>query len=365
MIELKTVRNVIQRGIDEGLHPGAQVYASLRGEVVADMAVGEAAPGVAMTPGTLMLWMSSCKPVTAVAVAQQWELGRLDLEAPVAAYLPDFAQGGKAGITIRHLLTHTGGFRPTRFAYPRDDWDTIIATICATPIEPDWTPGEKAGYHVHTAWFILAELVQQASGERLPEYLRRHVFEPIGMNDSWIGMPPRKYHDYGGRISVMMNTAKQPATPLGWHDQAWVTHCRPSGNGYGPARELGRFYETLLAGGGPILQSQTVETFTARHREGMFDLTFQHVIDWGLGFLLGSPPVADHGGPHPYGYGAHASDGTFGHSGSQSSAAFADPAHGLAAAVIFNGSPGEPRHQKRIHAVLTALYEDLGLARGV
>src|SRR5690606_10988321 len=98
MAELSTVRELIQRDIDDGLHPGAQVHVSRGGEVVADFAVGEARPepeSVPMTTDSLTLWRSACKPITAVAVAQQWERSRLDLDEPVATYLPAFAQGGK------------------------------------------------------------------------------------------------------------------------------------------------------------------------------------------------------------------------------------------------------------------------------
>jgi CubicO group peptidase (beta-lactamase class C family) len=356
---------LIREGIERGLHPGAQVYASLEGEPVLDATFGEARPGVPMTTDTLTLWMSACKPITAIAIAQQWECGRLDLDAPVAAYLPEFAQNGKERVTIRHVLTHTGGFPATPFVYPADPWDVIIEKLCAMPLAAGWTPGDKAGYHVHSGWFVLGELVQRAVKEPLPQYLRRHIFEPLGMRDSWIGMPTERFHAYGDRLSVMMNTASSPPQPLGWHGERWVTASRPSGNGYGPARELARFYEAMLDGGASpdgvrILEPETVELFTARHREGMFDRGFNHVMDWGLGFIL---DAKRHGFTHmPYGYGAHASDETFGHSGYQSSTAFADPAHSLAIALVFNGCPGEVAHQQRAHAVLTSLYEDLGLA---
>lgn len=66
---------------------------------------------------------------------------------------------------------------------------------------------------------------------------------------------------------------------------------------------------------------------------------------------------------NPYGYGKHASEETFGHGGMQSSGGFADPRHGLCGAIIFNGLPGEPKHQRRIDGAMTALYEDLGLGR--
>jgi CubicO group peptidase (beta-lactamase class C family) len=65
----------------------------------------------------------------------------------------------------------------------------------------------------------------------------------------------------------------------------------------------------------------------------------------------------------PYGYGPYASDSTFGHSGSRSSVAFADPEIRLAVAAVMNGMPGEGRHQRRVRQVCAAVYEDLGLPR--
>ncbi len=90
----------------------------------------------------------------------------------------------------------------------------------------------------------------------------------------------------------------------------------------------------------------------------MYDHTFKHNMDWGLGFILNSPtPDPD----LPYGFGPHASPRTFGHGGAQSSAGFADPEHHLVVAYVFNGMPGEVKHQQRLQALNTAIYEDLEL----
>jgi CubicO group peptidase (beta-lactamase class C family) len=109
-----------------------------------------------------------------------------------------------------------------------------------------------------------------------------------------------------------------------------------------------------------VLNQASVEEMISPQRTGMFDETFQHVIDWGLGLILDSKQYDDE--PVPYGYGPYSSSRTFGHGGSQSSVGFADPESELVAAVVFNGMPGEARHQARIRSVLTALYEDLRLA---
>jgi CubicO group peptidase (beta-lactamase class C family) len=93
---------------------------------------------------------------------------------------------------------------------------------------------------------------------------------------------------------------------------------------------------------------------------GMFDETFKHTMDWCLGLV---PNNAYHGRDTVrYGYGPHAGWRTVGHGGHQSSVAFADLGERLAAAVIFNGTPGEVAHDRRVRGVLAAVYEDLGLA---
>jgi CubicO group peptidase (beta-lactamase class C family) len=163
------------------------------------------------------------------------------------------------------------------------------------------------------------------------------------------------------------NTEAAGQPPHGWDTEERCVHCHPGGNGYGPMRELGRFYEMLLSRGavpGPgsrrILTPQSVEALTARHRVGMLDHTFRHVLDWGLGVIVNS---AQHGAETvPYGYGHHASPRTFGHSGYRSSTGFADPERGLAVALAFNGTPANDLHEQRIRAVLDAVYLDLGLA---
>ena len=330
-----------------------------------DAAVGEARPAVAMTPDTLMLWMSATKPITAVCVAQLWQRGLLQLDDPVAKHIPAFAAHGKDRITLRHLLTHTAGIRGAAGNWSREPWETIIAKICDAKIEPGWIPGQKAGYHLASTWFLLGELVRVLDGRALPQYVREELFLPLGMHDSWIGIPPKDYAAYGDRMGVLQDTAPAgPARrPNSFDNAETAATCRPGGNGRGPIRELGRFYEMLLAHGTldgvTILSPQTVEAITARQRVGMFDHTFKHIIDWGLGIIVNSNQYGVD--TVPYGFGPYASWRTFGHSGFQSSVAFADPTNRLAVAIVFNGTPGDTAHDQRVRTVLATLYEELDL----
>jgi len=345
---------VIKQGIRVGLHTGAQLYLSVDGKVLADVGLGEARPGTPMQPDTIMLWLSATKPITAVVVAQLCERGKLALDDPVARFIPEFGNGGKERITIRHLLTHTGGFRAADKLPAELGWSEALQGICETPGEPGWVPGEKAGYHVSSSWLLLAEVVRRLTGSPYYREVREKVFQPLGMNDSWIGMPPESYRRYAARIGLMHNSEGGQPVPLPfWNTEQGCALCRPASNGRGPIRELGRFYEALLSNRKTLLSCAT------RQRVGMFDHTLQHRVDWGLGFIINS----NHYGREtvPYGYGRHCSKETFGHSGSQSSCAFADPAHGLVVAWVFNGMPGERSHQCRARELNTMIYEDLEL----
>jgi CubicO group peptidase (beta-lactamase class C family) len=315
-----------------------------------------------MTPDTITLWLSAGKPLTAVAIAQLWERGLLDLDDPVAKFIPDFATNGKWGITVRHLLTHTAPLRLADTGWPEATWEQMIQRIDVTRPEPRWINGRTAGYSAHITWYILGEIVQRLGGQELGEYLRHRVFLPCAMENTFLSMDADQQAANADRMSVMQVTAS--GTP---HAYTTETPCalavpRPSGSMRGPARELGRFYETMLRRGRGILSPQAVEAMTSRHRVNTLDKTFGAVIDWGLGFMINS---SIYGKPDtPYQFGPHASPRTFGHSGNQSSAAFADPENGLVAVVIFNGMAGEAPHQARMRAVLTAIYEDLDLASG-
>ncbi len=361
-----TVRalELLREGVERRLHLGGQLAVSLGGRRLVDEAFGEARPGEPMRRDHLLAWLSATKPLTAVAVAQLWERERLDIDDPVVRHLPEFAVHGKERITIRHLLTHTAGLRMLDVGWPAKSWPEIVAAICAAKPEPRWPPGGKAGYHLASTWFLLAEIVRRLDGRPIERYLRDELCSPLGMADSWIGMPAERFAAYGERVAPAWNTEREPPVAHPWDQERHVVNPSPAAGGRGPIAELLAFYEMLLGRGRRqgrrFLGPATVDALVAHQRVGMVDHTFRCRLDWGFGFVLDSRHYGD---PRvPYGYGQHASPRTFGHSGSRSTVAFADPERGLAVTLAVNGTPGEEAHQARFDAVLTALYEDLGLA---
>jgi CubicO group peptidase (beta-lactamase class C family) len=348
------VIEVLEEGIADGTHIGAQVYVSRHGEVLVDEAVGNARAGVAMTTATLMNWFSMTKAITAIAVAQQWEARRVDLDVAAAHYIPEFGAHGKDRITLRHLLTHTAGIPNADGMLQGQPWreshaDGLARIYAASPGYP---PGTRAGYHAAAGMTVLGEVVARVSGMPYEQYVRQRIFEPVGATDCWVGMPEASYEEYGDRIGFMHNTAGDRPEPVPRINSARSAATpMPGAGGRGPMNELGRVYEALARGGGSLLAPATVAAMASRHRTEMLDETFGIVVDWGLGFAIDTSAM-----------GRHCSRRTFGHGGHLSSVAFCDPQYGIVAAVVCNGMPERDRHYQRLDDVSSAIYVDLGLA---
>lgn len=381
------LKAAIEDGMSIGLHIGAVVHVRRHGSVIADFAVGyaELSPQPApLRTDQKLLWLSAGKPVTAIALGLLHDQHELRWHDRVTRFVPEFGQNGKQDITLHHLLTHTAALKSPLLDWPRMTREDVIAQICAAPMLDGRVPGERAGYDPQCNWYILSEIIERITDTPHQDFARKEILDPIGCTEASIGMEPDRWtelrergdiavlHDTvnsaRGRVNVLESDAEQTDLPGPWagDDARRASAFNPSGGVMGRAADLSKLYSFLLSegctdSGQTLLRPETVATMTSRQREGMNDKTFGGlVIDWGYGFLINS---YKYGAPGlPYSYGRYASDATFGHGGMQSSAGFGDPVNGLAGGVIFNGLPGEPKHQKRILDAMSALYQDIGLA---
>jgi len=358
------------------LHPGAQLFAMLDGEVVVDLAIGDSRLDLhtPMSGETLTLFLSAGKPLTAAAIALLHDQGLLSFEDAVAKHIPEFGVNGKEQITIRHLLTHTAGIRALDTQYPFLTWQETLGRIYNMKPERDWVAGEKAGYHQHTSWYVLGEIINRVAGVSFDRWIYARILLPLGMSDVHFSLTAEEYDSYekARRLGYLYDTAPKPNAqefsaprPIPNYDTVLgASRPRPSASARGPIKQLALFYEMLRNGGRTkageqLLWPETVTLMTTRQRVGMFDQTFRQTIDWSLGLILNS---SQYGPAIPYQFGPHASASTYGHGGSQSSTGFCDPERKLVVGLLFNGTPGEPAHDKRLRATLKALYEDLHFA---
>lgn len=191
--KLTAIDAAIARAIDDKKIPGGVLWVERAGEVYRK-AYGHRAlvpTPEATTEDTIYDAASLTKVIaTTTAVMQLVERGQLDLEAPVARYLPAFAQQGKERITVRHLMTHTSGLRPGIPASP--PWSGNAAAIeraCAE--KPQNVPGAAFVYS-DINFIVLGELVRIASGRPLEVYTRDEIFRPLGMSDAGFLPPAEK-----------------------------------------------------------------------------------------------------------------------------------------------------------------------------
>jgi CubicO group peptidase (beta-lactamase class C family) len=363
MSEFPCFEKEVEAGIEQGLQVGAQAAVSVGGSTLLEKSYGLNVPFQPLENKMLMLWLSACKPIAAVAIGLLLDRGGMDLDRPVAEWIPDFGSRNKDRITPRHLLTHTAGIRGATLGWTPRPWQDIIGMICYSKPEPHWVPGEQAGYHVDSAWYLLGELIRLIDGRPYELFVREEIFLPLGMKSSWVGIPDADYDDWEDLIATTYDTGS--GVPVEQEDltrRESITCCRPGGNGRGPAGDFLKFYQSmrrLTNGEDGLLKAATAQMLVAPHRVGMLDKTFRQTIDWGLGFMRQSDHYAP--GEVPYQFGSFASKNAFGHCGNQSTAAFCDPDHDLCAVVLFNGMPGEEAHQVRMRATLDALYRDLRL----
>lgn len=364
--QLPKVNAAFERQMETGSHVGAALAVTLDAEPYGVASCGMARPDMVMSEHVIVPWFSMTKLTMAMRVMMAWEAGAVHLDDPVAVYIPEFGTKGKKAITIRHVLTHTGGLRVADWPIVAGDWDTQVAHVCEQKLEDGWVPGRTAGYSLRAGAFILAEVVRRSLQDRRSwaDMVRSDVLVPLGMTDSYLAYDPDTHARYAERTVqlVRMSTKLPPRRvpdPATGEDAEAAAVCIPGASGRGPLLELPRLVECLYLGGAPLLKPITVEAMCARHRTGLHDQTFNTTMDWGLGIIVDSKVHGED--VVPYGFGPHSGPRTFGHGGAQTSGVMCDPETGVSAAVFFNGMPGESNHNARVHQVFGAMYEDLGL----
>jgi CubicO group peptidase (beta-lactamase class C family) len=161
------------------------VAAAADGRVVYRFAAGDRGRGLPADPGVAYHWGSISKIATAIAVMQQVEQGRLELDAALEAWFPEFPLAGR--ITVRELLSHSAGLPDAEYAHlvafgenRMPEVASVLAGYWPRVRELAYEPGSRSVYH-NWNFLVLARLVEKASGEPFTSYVRRHVFAPAGL----------------------------------------------------------------------------------------------------------------------------------------------------------------------------------------
>ena len=261
-----SMRAVLERGLADRAYPGAIAMVGDRHEVIATVAVGHQdwAPSPKVDEYTIWDLASLTKVIgTTTALMQLWADHRVDLDAPVQRYLPEFVGPHKELVTVRHLLTHSSGLPGWRPLYKEATSPAeALRLLYQTPL--DTLPGVRMVYSDLGA-MLLGKIVERVSGEPLDVYLRRHVFAPLGMTSTMF-KPPRRL------LPRIAPTERDP-----WrgrlvhgevHDENAYFLGGVSGHAglFSTAADLSRFARMYLQGGqldgARIVTQAAIDTFT-------------------------------------------------------------------------------------------------------
>ena len=269
-----SITRVLDRAIADSAFPGAIAVVGTRDGALTSYAAGRIDwPAPAPVPDERTLWdLASLTKVVGMTTAmmQLVEQDRVDLDAPVVRYIPEFAGPGKERVTVRHLLTHSSGLPSWRPLYKEATTaDTAVTIVFATPL--DTVPGARMVYSDLGA-IILGKIVERVSGESLDGYLSRHVFAPLGMT-STIYRPDASLRD---RIApTEFDPWRQRLVRGEVHDENAFMLGGVSGHAglFSTAADLSRFARMMLAGGEldgvRVLRASTIAQFTVVQDPGL------------------------------------------------------------------------------------------------
>jgi len=304
---LSRIDSMCARAVKNGDIPGAVALVARNGKIVLWKAYGMAdnQTGRIMKRDDIFRIASQSKAITSTAVMMLWEEGKFQLDDPISKYIPEFKNPqvlktfryqdtsftgtpAKSEITIRHLLTHTSGIgygmidADDRFkmlykkAGVTDLFTTENATIgesvkrlAKMPLHHE--PGEKFTYS--EGLDVLGYFIEVVSGMPFDQFLKTHIFDPLGMNDTRFYLPENKA---GRLVSVQQKnkTGNWEKYPLTFYDPDYPVKGAKSffSGGAGlssTAKDYATFLQMYLNGGEyngvRILSRTTVNTILANH----------------------------------------------------------------------------------------------------
>ncbi|MEU4806551.1 serine hydrolase domain-containing protein [Actinosynnema sp. NPDC023587] len=263
--------------------PGAAVAVTHGTTVVRVAGYGRIPDGTAVSGRTVMAVASVSKSFTALAVMQLVEAGRVRLDDPVRDHLPEFTMADpRVGrITVRHLLNQTSGMSDTTFrsfSGPRvETLREAVVSMRDAALAGD--PGVEWRYH-NPNFQVAARLVEVVSGEAFADYLRRHVFEPLGMSDSSTANTERDLPAGArGHVRVLGRAVPLPEPPA-------------FGNGSGGVLASAHDLAAWLIAQNTGTRIATPESIAATHTRS----AGPYGLGWFVGTTGSGAPLVDHGG---------------------------------------------------------------------
>lgn len=315
-------------------------------------------------PDTPFCLFSASKVITAMLVHKLAEDHQIDLLAPVAHYLPAFAQHGKSHVTVAHILSHRAGIPSIQGDFEPEllfDTPAVVELINASSLKS--RSGHLPSYHAATGGYVLGELITAITGQDPRQYLAEKVQKPLGMRSFNYGLNPADRH----RVAINYATGFKPVLATDWflkhalgadldtvvsitNDPRFQEIICPAANIYASADEACRFFEMMLRGGSldgaTIFDPLTIRRATLEAGKPAFDRTLLMPLRYSYGCMLGSNPVGLYG-PN--------TGRAFGHLGFSNIFCWADPQRDISVSLLTSGKPVVGPHLKALGTLLAQI----------
>jgi CubicO group peptidase (beta-lactamase class C family) len=286
---------ILEQAVADGSIPGAAVVILRHGEVLEQRAFGvrEFDPKRPFEVDTICWVASLTKPVTAAAAMKLTEQGKLDLDAPVANYLPQFSMlstgdGQPHSITVRQLLSHTSGIpaavplRESNFFTQRWFSRTLSEVVEAIAQRPlDFRPESKVNYS-NAALYVVGRVIEVCSGKTYGQFVRNEILLPLRMRDTDFFVP-RENID---RTSVVYRRDKAGLSVYCRYDPTWqMDMTMPDGGLFSTPHDIALFANSFLD-----------EKFVLLREESINAMLSQQSLGYGLGWILDKEHQFSHWG---------------------------------------------------------------------
>ncbi|WP_405512904.1 serine hydrolase domain-containing protein [Streptomyces canus] len=338
----------IRLEVEHGPLPSAQVAVARDGRLVAFETWGDA------EPSTRYVLQSVGRSIVAGAV---WKLigeGLLDVAEQVAAIIPEFAPNGKEEVTVEQVLTHTAGFPFAPLGYPKMlDREQRLAAFGRWRL--DHPPGSRFQFHLTSAAWLVAEIVERRTGLAFADYLRERIAVPLGLSSLELGVPVDRQ---AGSVAPMTATDRtsdeQEPDPWGpWYlsDPRVLAAGEPSHALVATAADVALYFQALEHSGlwkpEAVAEGTRIRLTDHPHGEQIYGGGSSRRTSMGLFVTVAGP---DAGSNLP----STGSPALFGSAGAAYQLGFLDPETGLSFACLSNGYPlAGYDHSRRGTALLT------------
>lgn len=360
--KIETLVTRVGREINEGLLPAAQIAIGYDNQIVFSKNFGDT------KPDSLFCIFSATKAITSAAswlLMQDEIISEDDL---VTDYIPEFGKNGKSKITLSHLLTHTAGFPHAPFRPV--EWRSKEARLTRfKQWRIFWEPGTQFEYHPSSSMYVVAEIIERASGTDFGDFVQTRIFDPLRLSNSFIGLPD----DQGARALEIKYCGEElseqeykemgfPIPPetevtedaiLSFNERDVRASGIPGGGAFSNAKDMAMFYQALLHGGTDqkrLWQEDILVSAKAIRNPELTDPVFKKAANRGLGIVISGDTDRNYRG-----FGKTNSPFAFGHNGAGGQLCWADPDTGLSFVYLTSGHDRNPIRQGRRGVSISSL----------